>query len=66
LTNNLNIENKLKIEYIMVLTEPEYDIYNLYPETIDNNYCRMMKEMYLLKIYIMAELLMLIYLLIKI
>jgi hypothetical protein len=23
----------------MVLTEPEYDAYNLYPETIDNSYC---------------------------
>ena len=39
LTKNLDIQNKLKIEYIMVLTEPEYDIYNLYPETIDKNYC---------------------------
>ena len=39
LTKNLDIENNLKIEYIMVLTEPDYDIYNLFPETIDNNYC---------------------------
>ena len=39
LTKNLDIENNLKIEYIMVLTEPEYDAYNLYPETIDNSYC---------------------------
>ena len=39
LTKNINIENDLKIEYIMVLTEPEYDDYNLYPETINNSYC---------------------------
>jgi hypothetical protein len=39
LTNNLDLENQLKIEYIMVLTEPDYDAYNLYPEIIDNSYC---------------------------
>ena len=37
-TNEVNIEGE-RIEYGMLASEPEYDIYNQYTTDIDNNYC---------------------------
>ena len=39
LTKDINIREIGRIEFSMVLTEPEYEIYNKYPESIDNSYC---------------------------
>ena len=39
LKNDINIRENSRIEYGMVVMEPEYDIYNLYPIEIDRNYC---------------------------
>ena len=39
LNTNVNIENNYIIEYSLIVTEPEYDIFNLYPENIDTTYC---------------------------
>ena len=40
LKNDINIRENSRIEYGMVVMEPEYGIYNLYPIEIDKNYCR--------------------------
>lgn len=39
LSQKINIPKKGKIEYAMVLTEPDYDIFNQYSRIIDTNYC---------------------------
>ena len=39
LTNEINIESSGRIEFGMVATEPEYEIYNKYTIEINNNYC---------------------------
>ena len=39
LDNSINIQENERIQYSMVVIEPEYDIYNLYPIEIDKTYC---------------------------
>ena len=36
----VNLQKNARIEYAMVLTESEYEKYNEYPSTIDNDYCK--------------------------
>ena len=36
----VNLHKNARIEYAMVLTEPEYEKYNEYPSSIDNDYCK--------------------------
>ena len=36
----VNLKNNARIEYSMVLTESEYEKYNQYSSTIDNDYCK--------------------------
>jgi len=36
----VNLQKNARIEYAMVLTEPEYEKYNQYASTIDNDYCK--------------------------
>ena len=39
INNDINIQQNATIQYSMVLKEPEYDIYNLYPIKINTTYC---------------------------
>ena len=65
--NNINIQNNDDLEYNMVVIEPEYDIYNIYPIDIDKSHLgwrMIMKNEYLKDNIIMVEYLIMILLLI--
>ena len=36
----INLQKNIRIKYAMVSTEPEYEKYNQYTSTIDNDYCK--------------------------